>query len=209
MLSHLYRKLQKAVEIVFYAGLRTAAWVTGAKPKHRAPDRRLLDEEILPRLAADDRFARVVFVGCDWYTQHVEDLFTRHGREYATLEMAPARARYGARRHIVGPLADLGHHFQEASLDLIVCNGVIGWGLNEPEEIERSMEACVRALADGGVLLLGWDDVPEKLPIRIEGIKALEALRPATPSGLGASVIRVDTYAKHTFAFFEKATAIA
>jgi SAM-dependent methyltransferase len=202
--SWIARKVRKAADIVFYAGLRGTARILGFKPRHRARDRRLLDEEILPRLAANDRLARILFVGCDWYTEHVEQMFVSRGRAYTTIEIDPARARHGGRRHIVGALADLGRHSPPGSFDLIVCNGVIGWGLNDPAQIERSMEACVQALAQGGVLLLGWDDVPEKLPIPIEAIEALRSLRPAAPEGFEAAPIRTDTYSNHTFAFFAK-----
>lgn len=202
--SWIARKARKAADILYYGVLRLTAGVLGFKPRHRALDRRLLDERILPRLAKNPRFARVLFVGCDWYTEHVEDLFAAPGREYTTLEIDPGRAAHGARRHIVGALAGLGDHFPAGSLDLIVCNGVIGWGLNDPAEIERSMEACATALSPGGALLLGWDNVPEKLPVPIERIEALRALRPDAPEGFEDPVIETGTYARHTFGFWRK-----
>lgn len=198
------RKARKAAGIVYYALLRLSGRIVGFKPRHRAKDRRILDERILPRLAKNQAFARVLFVGCDWYTEHVEGLFAAPAREYTTLEIDPDRAVHGARRHIVGALADLGRHFAPGSLDLIVCNGVIGWGLNDPSEIERSMAACAVALSPGGVLLLGWDDVPEKLPLEIERIQALRALQPTAPEGFDQPVIETGTYTRHTFGFWRK-----
>jgi SAM-dependent methyltransferase len=202
--SWIARKGRKAADILYYGGLRLTAAILGFKPRHRAKDRRILDERILPRLAQNPRFARVLFVGCDWYTEHVEGLFSAAGREYATIEIDPNRAVHGARRHVVGALADLARHFPEGSLDLIVCNGVIGWGLNDPAQIERSMAACVAALSPGGVLLLGWDDVPEKLPVPIEGIQTLRALRRVAPEGFETAVIETGTYTRHTFGFWQK-----
>jgi SAM-dependent methyltransferase len=202
--SRVARKAQKAAGILYYALLRLSAGIFGFKPRHRAEDRRILDERILPRLATNPRFARVLFVGCDWYTEHVEGLFAPTGREYTTIEIDPDRAGHGARRHIVGALADLARHFPEGSLDLIICNGVIGWGLNDPAEIERSMAACAAALSPGGVLLLGWDDVPEKLPVAIGAIHALRALHPAAPQGFEQPVIETGTYTRHTFGFWQK-----
>lgn len=202
--SWIERKARKAADILYYGGLRLTAAVLGFKPRHRAHDRRILDELILPRLAGNPRFARVLFVGCDWYTEHVESLFAAPGREYATLEIDPRRARHGARRHIVGALGSLADHFPAGSLDLIICNGVIGWGLNDPAEIERSLAACAAALSPGGLLLLGWDDVPEKLPLPIGKIHALSALRPVVPEGFDSPVIETGTYARHTFGFWQK-----
>jgi hypothetical protein len=206
--SSLTRKAVKGAEIVYYGALVAASGVFGFKPRHRARDRRILDERILPALAKNDRFHRVLNVGCDWYTQHVEDLFAAHGREYTTLEIDPARARYGAKRHVVAPLSRLGDHFAPGSLDLILCNGVIGWGLDQPAEIEASMAACVTALAPGGVLLLGWDDVPEKLPVAIRDIRALQSLSLASPVDDLPATIATETYARHTFGFFVKGTPV-
>jgi SAM-dependent methyltransferase len=200
----LSRKGVKAAEILFYGVLRVSGFLFGFKPRHRAKDRRILDEQILPRLAANDRFARVLFVGCDWYTEHVEDLFLAKGRSFTTIEIDPKRARHGAKRHIVAGLAELMRHVEPESVDLIVCNGVIGWGLDDPVEIENSISACVIALSPLGVLLLGWDAVPEKLPVPIDRIQALRSLEPKAPDGFASAVIETGTYARHTFGFFEK-----
>jgi len=204
MTGSLVRKIRKGAEIAFYAMLIVASTIFGFKARHRAKDRRQLDEEILPALARNDAYARVLSVGCDWYTEHVEDMFLEAGRQYSTLEIDPKRARHGAKRHIVAPLAELGAHQAPGSLDLILCNGVIGWGLNDRREIEASMQACVDALAPGGMLLLGWDDVPEKMPMRIDEIQALRALVPASPVGIDRAVIRTPTFTNHTFGFFIK-----
>jgi SAM-dependent methyltransferase len=198
------RRARKAADIVYYTGLRLLAAILGFKPRHQALDRRILDEQILPRLARNDRFARVLFVGCDWYTEHVEEIFVARGRTYTTIEIDPGRARHGASRHIVGALGDLGRYAEPGSLDLIVCNGVIGWGLNQPEDIERALAACAEALSPGGVLLLGWDDVPEKLPLPIESIQALRSLTPTAPAEFDAPRIATFSYTRHTFGFWAR-----
>ena len=86
------RKALKAAGIILHFGVRFIAGLRGVKPRHLARDRRLLDEVILPRLAQNDRFARVLFVGCDWDTAHVEGRFVSKGRDYITIEIPCARA---------------------------------------------------------------------------------------------------------------------
>ena len=66
------------------------------------------------------------------------------------------------------------------------------------------MAACVAALSPGGMLLLGWDDVPEKLPAPIDEIQALRALRSLAPDGFEHAVIETGTYTRHTFGFWQK-----
>ena len=80
----------------------------GVPLRLRSPDRGVFEREILPYFTMSAEFRRVLFVGCDWYTQRYERLF--RGKEYVTIEVDPARRPFGAKRHIVGSLADLGHH---------------------------------------------------------------------------------------------------
>ena len=161
----------------------------------RMDDRRVLEKIILPYFQRRDDTGRVLFVGCDWYTRHYESMFP--ACDYWTLERDPSRARFGARQHITADLAGLGEHFENASLDLIVCNGVIGWGLNEPLAIEAAMSACVGALAPGGALILGWNDIPEKMPVPLRDIKALGVLEVFPPPF--QDEIKTATYNHHTF----------
>jgi len=200
--SPIRRKARKGLEIARYALVRAAASVLGFKPRHRAPDRVLLDESILPKLAASSDYQRVLFVGCDWYTEHVALLFM--AREYTTLEADPGRARHGARDHIVGRLGDLAVLRPGASFDLIICNGVIGWGLDDPDEIRRSLAVCAECLSPGGLLLLGWDDVPEKRPLPIEPLVESLGLVPTAPPGFDTTRIETGTYARHTFGFWSR-----
>jgi SAM-dependent methyltransferase len=139
-----------------------------------SPDREVLEREILPYFASRDEFRRVLFVGCDWYTRRYERLFA--GKEYITIEVDAARRPFGAKRHIVASLADLGEHVAAGGLDLVLCNGVFGWGLDAPDEASRAFAACAACLRPGGVLMLGWDDVAEHRPFDPLTLSALSAL---------------------------------
>lgn len=189
-----HRKVWKAGEIALVFGMRKLHEWQGRPFVRDTPDRRALDRDILPQLAARAECRRVAFVGCDWYTRHYEQIFA--GKEYWTIEKDPARARFGGPRHVTSDLASLDAHFEPESLDLIVCNGVLGWGLHEPADIERSFSACARALRPGGVLVLGYNDVPEKMPVPIESIRALEAF---APDASFPEPISTGTYNRHTY----------
>lgn len=190
----LHRKIWKVAEIALVFGLRKTLEWRGRSLVLDTPDRRRLDLDILPVLLARPGCSRILFVGCDWYTRHYEQIFA--GKEYWTIEKDPARARFGGPRHVTSDLSSLDSHFEPESLDLIVCNGVLGWGLHEPADVERSFSACARALRPGGVLVLGYNDVPEKMPVPIESIRALEAFAP-DPSF--PEPISTETYNRHTY----------
>ena len=162
-----------------------------------SPDRTVLEREILPYFIKSAEFRRVLFVGCDWYTQRYERLF--RGKEYVTIEVDPARRPFGAKRHIVGSLADLGRHFARGELDLILCNGVFGWGLDSREESSQAFAACADALRADGVLLVGWDDVPEHRPFDPTTLPELAKMRRWVFPPINAARWKVQ---QHVYDFF-------
>jgi hypothetical protein len=130
-------------------------------------DRRILERTILPYLSSRDDFQTILFVGCHWYTRRYNALFV--GREYVTIDIDPRQARHGAPRHITDSMENLGSYFRPGALDAIVCNGVVGWGLDEPDAIERSFSAAHEGLRTGGLLVVGWNDTPRRSGRRDEG----------------------------------------
>ncbi len=198
--ARVLRRGRKALEFAYYSILRAVRSLAGLPTALATPDRLVLDGVVLPPFAADRQYRRVIFVGCDWYTRHYETMFSR--RDYWTIDVDPGRARFGARQHLIGPMADLPKRFAEASVDLIICNGVIGWGLNDPAEIDASIAGCARVLRPRGVLLLGWNDIPEKRVLSLESIPALASFHPFLLAG--QSEFKTATYNRHTFSLFQK-----
>jgi len=165
-------------------------------------DRHILEDVIIPYFVSRPPFEPVLFVGCDWYTRHYERLF--QGKEYWTIDKDPTRSQYGGRRHITDSLMNLGRHFEADHFGLIICNGVLGWGLEEKTEVEDSFEACARCLRHRGVLVLGWNDIPEKLPFPLEHVKSLAGLQRYTFPPLSSSKYLTRTSNRHTFSFYAK-----
>ena len=169
---------------------------------HRSEDRRVLETTILPFFARQAETRRVLFVGCAWYTRGYRKIF--RDQEYTTLEIDPRAARYGARRHIVDALENVRRHFQAGELDLIVCNGVFGWGLDEKAAVERAFGGCWECLREGGIFLLGWNDVPRHRPFALEECGALCGFEPYVFPPLSVSAYRTDTYNRHTYHFYRR-----
>jgi SAM-dependent methyltransferase len=165
----------------------------------RSPDRETLEREILPYFSRCVDFREVLFVGCDWYTRRYERLFG--SRNYISIEVDPKRRSFGAKRHIVASLADLADHVPAGTLDLILCNGVFGWGLDARDEVARAFAACAACLRPGGVLMLGWDDVPEHRPFDPLTLPELRALDAWTFPPFAAARRSVGT---HVYDFFVK-----
>ena len=58
--------------------------------------------------------------------------------------------------------------YGDESFDVVVANGVIGWGLNEQAGFEQMMAQCHRVLKPGGLLILGYNDTPERAPYPVD-----------------------------------------
>ena len=164
----------------------------------KPPDRALLEGRILPWLAGLEESRRVLFVGCEWYTQGYRRWFQPD--TYWTIDCDPEKKSFGApARHLVDSMANTAAHFPAASLDLVICNGVFGWGLDARPDIEAAFTAVHHVLRPGGLFLLGWNDVPQHRPMPLTDIAPLDAFEPAVIAPLGASSFLTDTANRHTF----------
>ena len=70
-------------------------------------DRSILECQILPYYQLSEAHAAILFVGCDWYTQGYVRLFAR--KAFTTIDPDPAKARYGAGRHIIASLTAVSY----------------------------------------------------------------------------------------------------
>ena len=177
------------------------AWQRGW---YAPPDRRVLEHDILGAFAADPGVQRVLFVGVQWYTMRYPTHFT--GKTFATIDPEPKVATFGGNPHVVGQIQDLAEHFPGMVFDAIVMSGVIGFGLNDPKEVDRALDACEKALRPGGWLVLG---INELKPTHVDPKKspAAAAFEPRAFGALGKD--RVDVALpfrerRHTFVFWRK-----
>jgi SAM-dependent methyltransferase len=170
---------------------------------HKTEDRVLLETVILPYFAASSDVGRILFVGCEWYTKPYERPFA--AKEYWTLEIDPAKRRFGAGHHIVDSLRNLDRHVPADYFDVIVCNGVfMKTAIETREEAEPSFEACRNALRPGGWFVLGWNDTDELRPYFPSESPALATFLPTEFPPLRAGEHRTNTSYRHTYTFFRK-----
>lgn len=169
------------------------------------PDRETLEQTILPSYAGRGDIKTVLFVGCDFYTRHYEKMFT--GAAYWTIDPDKWKRRFGARSHYVIGMEQIAAHFAPGSLDLVVCNGVFGWGLNARADVERAFDGCFSCLREGGHLVLGWNDVPERRPLALDSLASLARFRRESFPALGTDHYVATPATQHTFDFFVKARA--
>jgi hypothetical protein len=188
-------------EIVGYAVILVRN-ALGLPNRMRTLDRDTLEKVILPAYAARPDIKTVLFVGCAWYTSHYEKMLP--GQTYWTIDPDPWKKRFGGRRHIVAGLESLPDHIAPGSVDLIVCNGVFGWGLDDRADCERAFDGCFDALRPAGELIIGWNDVLEHRPLDLAGLRSLARFRPLIFGPLGSTQYMANPENRHVFNFYAK-----
>jgi SAM-dependent methyltransferase len=169
-----------------------------------APDRTVLETIIFPYFQYLTEVRSVLFVGCDWYTRHYESAYFPD-KDYWTLDPAPSARKFAGPQHVVAPLEELGRHFPAGRFDLIVCNGVFGYGLNGLSQCEAAFDQCHSRLRAGGYLVVGWDDIPERTPVPITALRSLHAFQKLEFPPLGSWHYVTDTEYRHTYDFYRRA----
>jgi hypothetical protein len=166
-------------------------------------DRLILEEAILPHFARDIAVQKVLFVGCSAYTQRYKELFMT--KEYWTIDPKYVKRKYGSERHIVDSITNIERHVVKNYFDVVIMNGVIGFGLNRIGDIAQAIDACYAVLARDGILLVGWNDTARRTPIDIRAIQALSKFREYHFEPLQACHYRTEVSRRHTYSFYQKA----
>ena len=113
--------------------------------------------EILPAIAAQSP-ARVLFIGVRGYTRQYAGYFRSAPTEFWTCDIDPEAWRYGAgERHVTEDARRLDEAFPPGFFNVVLLNGIFGWGVDAGEDMERVAEAAAGILAPGGALLIGWN----------------------------------------------------
>jgi SAM-dependent methyltransferase len=172
-----------------------------ALERHRYDDRRVLEQIIIPFLLSRLAPRTVLEIGREPYQAFYNEFFA--GRELWTVDRDANKAPFGARNHIVDDAANLRRHFPEGYFDLVLMNGVLGWGLNEREAIEQAFDAVHALLAPGGVFVLGWNDTPDLVPVPLNQMQALKLFDPYFFPPLNGTSFKCST-CEHTYSFFVK-----
>jgi hypothetical protein len=166
-------------------------------------DRWVLEQRIFPHYRSNPAIRDILFVGCGDYTAHYQRSFFADVN-YTTIDPDPAQSRFGASRHVVAPLEKLADHFPPDTFDLIICNGVFGWGLNSLEQCEAAFSHCHTCLRRDGHMVLGWDDLPNSVPLQLADIRSLAQFRKYMFPEFGTWRYRTDTPYRHMFDFYQK-----
>lgn len=123
---------------------------------HQLPDRKLLRDVYIPAFA--EQGGRILFVGCRGYNKGYYAILESRGAELWTTDIDPRSGRFGhGKRHRVGDICEADTLFGDLMFDGILCNGVLGYGVDSREQQDRAIAALSKILKPQGTLLVGWN----------------------------------------------------
>ena len=161
-------------------------------------DRQYFRRVILPGIRALES-ERILFVGTRRYTAHYGRSFAGTRTEFWTTDIDPEAARWGEPgRHIVCDARALDSCFAPRSFDLVMLNGVLGWGVDDQDGMEQAVASAHAVLKPGGFLLLGWNSDRITDPAGLSNLRSLFA--PTKLAGMPERQEFPDV--THVYAFF-------
>lgn len=123
----------------------------------RLPSRIFLDQTVVPALAAHGR-RRMLAVGTRSYVRPFYQACSAAGITVMSIDLDPAAAAHGAPDgHMIGNICDIATLAAGQTFDVILFNGVLGWGLDDADAAVRALEAMKTVAAPGAVILVGWN----------------------------------------------------
>jgi SAM-dependent methyltransferase len=129
---------------------------------------------------------RILWVGCAQYTAGYYAILEAEGGEVWTMDFDPAAAPWGhGARHLTGDICKADQLFAGMMFDAVICNGVLGYGVNSVEQQRTALQAMATVLSPGGRLLLGWNTDKIDDPV---ATGLAERFTPATFAGQPARV---------------------
>lgn len=166
------------------------------------PQRMIFDLLVVPELTRNK--SRILFIGIDWYCQHLFD------NRYTTIDPNPNKAKYGQNtNHIIGTVQDsfleVKHRSGNRGWDVIFMNGVYGYGLDDRDTLETTLNELCKMLEDDGVLLFGFDNSENRNPLKLKSIGDIKGVVAKRIDWLdNQAQLIIPTKKRHTFWFFGK-----
>lgn len=123
----------------------------------RLPSRIFLEMIAIPAFAAAGK-RRMLFVGTRSYNGALYRRCLAEGITVWSIDLDPLAAPHGAPAgHFVGNICDIERLADGKTFDVIICNGVLGWGLDDPAEAVRAFGAMQKVAAPSALILVGWN----------------------------------------------------
>lgn len=107
---------------------------------------------------------------------------------------------------MTGSATELPAYYDAGFFDVIIANGLIGFGLDSRSDFDLLLGGAAQVLKPGGLFILGYNDKPERLGYNIRdtaNFSLFEEFVPDIP-GMDTSSRRIDDGYDHTYVFMRR-----
>jgi hypothetical protein len=201
------RKISYALKRAVFRASPALAKTLGVDFRLRVPSRMFMEQEVFDyvnehfRRGAAAPQARCLFIGLDKHNWHYDRLLDL---DFYSIDLNPRNAAYGPpNRHVVGSATELSSYYPPHSFDVVFANGLIGFGLDTEEAFNQLMFECHHVLADDSLLVLGYNDKPDRLSFKLEqarGFQVFKTFEPGIAGMTGARHVVADGF-QHCYVF--------
>ena len=201
------KKIPYALKRAVFRASPALARSLGFDFRLRVPSRMFMEREVFDYVNQQFRrgttapAARCLFIGLDKHNWHYDRLLDP---DFYSIDLNPRNAAYGQpNRHVVGSATELSSYYRPNSFDVVIANGLIGFGLDTEEAFNQLMFECHRVLASDGMLVLGYNDKPDRLNFNIEqatGYQVFKTFEPGIAGMTGARHVVADGF-QHCYVF--------
>ncbi len=171
----------------------------------KSPDRSFLENKVFSYLNSISNFkGNLLFAGVASYTKHY---YAKLKYQTYTIDWERSQARYGnGPNHVVGSVTELNKFWPDGYFDVIVANGLIGYGINSSELISSMLENMHDALRENGLLIIGYNDNHHHLQRSLTDFEDILCFTRFTPNidGVDRFEYLANKCNDHKFVFLKK-----
>ena len=197
-------KLKNKLKSLLFKLAPSLAVNWGVEFPHKSANRLFLENDIFKYLDTflSNDSAQCLFIGTDKRSWHYRSRFYA---KFFTIDKDPRKAIYGdVHNHRVGSATELTRQYVRDQFDVIIANGLSGFGVNQIDQCEDLFAGLETIMKSDGVLVLGYSNSPSHINFKLEDVKNYQLFEEFAPHSNGLEQSEY-VFGDHVFVFLRRA----
>jgi hypothetical protein len=197
-------KLKNKLKTLLFELAPRLAVTWGVEFPRKSENRLFLEQDIFKYLdtVLNHESAQCLFIGTDKRSWHYRSRFCA---KFFTIDNDPSKAIYGdVHNHRIGSATELTQQYMRDQFDVIIANGVIGFGVNHIDQCEDLFAGLETIMKSSGVLVLGYSNSPSRIDFKLEDVKNYHLFEAFVPHSNGLEQSEY-VFGDHVFVFLRRA----
>ena len=172
----------------------------------KTQDRYFLELKIFPFLnkIKISNHETLLFIGVAAYTKHYYQIINY--KTY-TIDLHKNNTKYGnGIYHTHGNAIDLSKIYNSNNFNVIIANGLLGYGINNLTDFNKFLFECFKCIANGGMLVIGFNNNIDHIDFDISNSNIYKLFHGFTPNidNIKSFFIEINPINNHTFIFLKR-----